>query len=597
MMEQAYQALKQYFGYDHFRTGQEELIAAILQHRDCLGIMPTGAGKSVCFQVPALLLPGITIVVSPLISLMKDQVNALTQAGVRAAFINSTLTDRQTYLALDNAKNGVYKIIYVAPERLESRGFLAFAQTANIAMVVVDEAHCISQWGQDFRPSYLNITAFLAHLPRRPILSAFTATATARVREDIINALALESPTLLVSGFDRSNLSFMVKQPKNKKTALLSFLETRRNQCGIIYCATRKKVEEVCQFLLDEGFEASRYHAGLPDQERHTNQEDFLHDHVHIMVATNAFGMGIDKSNVNFVVHYNMPADIESYYQEVGRAGRDGQPADCLLLYSSQDIIIHNLLIDHSNEPDQKQQSRKRLKDMAYFCNAADCLRWLILRYFGETAKESCNNCSNCLENLELTDVTTEAQKIISCVIKSGERYGAGTIVDVLRGSKSEKITGWGLDKLSTYNISTFSDRHLRDIIQYLTLHEFLYVSEGKYPTLSRGKRAADVLQGQTLVKIKLSSGQTGRQASPTKKAAQGEVNAKLFEALKFVRKEIATKQRVPAFVIFPDSTLVDMCRKMPQNEQDMLAVSGVGEVKLQKYGSIFLATIAGFVK
>jgi len=582
--------LKQHFGYNSFRPGQEELIDSILNGRDCLGVMPTGAGKSLCFQVPALLLPGITLVISPLISLMKDQVNALTQSGVKAAFLNSSLTERQYYMAIENAKRGAYKIIYIAPERLESSDFLGFALHSDISMLTVDEAHCISHWGQDFRPSYLNIAQFVAKLPNRPVISAFTATATRQVRDDIVAHLGLSNPQILVSGFDRKNLFFRIEQPSRKKAALLSFLREKKGRSGIVYCATRKAVEDVCDFLNENGYITSRYHAGLSDSERHHNQEDFLHDKIQIMVATNAFGMGIDKSNVNFVVHYHMPKNIESYYQEAGRAGRDGEPADCLLLYNRQDIRTQLFLIE-SEERDEhiKELDRKRLKEMALYSQSYTCLRGYILNYFGETARENCGNCSNCLSAFEEIDITIEAQKILSCVIKSGERYGIVTIIDTLRGSKSEKILRFGLQNLSTYNISALSEKALRDVVNFLVTNKYLYVTNEKFPILKRGARYAEILQKDASIKMK-----TAKQPQATEEKPLQSVNAQLFTTLKNLRAEIAREQKVPAYVIFPDSALVDMCRILPQTDEDFLKVSGVGEVKLQRFGQRFMAEIAG---
>jgi len=593
----AKEILKKYFGYNSFRRGQEELINATMHGQDCLGVMPTGAGKSICFQVPALLLPGVTLVISPLISLMKDQVNALTQHGLNAAFINSTLTERQIYIALSNARAGMYKIIYVAPERLESRDFLDFAVEADISMLTVDEAHCISQWGQDFRPSYLKIVEFLQTLPKRPVVSAYTATATQQVRDDIIKLLQLRNPEVLVTGFDRQNLFFQVERPDKKKTALFSFLDERKDKSGIIYCATRKTVDSLHSALTEKGYAAATYHAGLPDQERHNNQEDFLHDRVRIMVATNAFGMGIDKSNVSFVVHYNMPKDVESYYQEAGRAGRDGEPADCLLLYSGQDIHTQLFLIDKNEEADAeiKDRDRKRLKEMTYYSTTYDCLRGYILKYFGEQASDTCDSCSNCKSTLVETDITVDAQKILSCVIKSKERYGVSTIISVLRGSKNEKIMRFGLHTLSTYDISELSERRLRDIITHLVLHGFLRVTDGKYPILQRGKRADEILRKGLIVKMKLAEDTPPAVKNMPEKRAP--INKQLFDHLRDLRMKIANKRSVPAFVIFSDSTLTDMCAKIPASEEEFLNVSGVGQVKLEQFGKQFLDAIADFMQ
>ncbi|KAF0194109.1 MAG: hypothetical protein FD169_2040 [Bacillota bacterium] len=596
--------LKHYFGYDHFREGQEQLIDSVLAGRDVVGVMPTGAGKSICFQVPALLFGGITLVISPLISLMKDQVNALTQAGVRAAYINSSLTEKQTYIALKNARDGVYKIIYIAPERLKASDFQDFIRSADISMVTVDEAHCISQWGQDFRPSYMEIAAFIDRLPKRPVVSAFTATATPKVREDIVSLLRLQDPTVLVTGFDRKNLYFAVQKPQDKFAALTQFLSDKKDKSGIVYCSTRNTVEEVCQRLKDKGYSASRYHAGLSDNERHANQDDFLYDKVQIMVATNAFGMGIDKSNVSFVVHFNMPKNIESYYQEAGRAGRSGEDADCILLYSGQDVRTNMFFIENSKDIEYsdlatenmlKERDRQRLKDMTFYCHTNDCLRCYILKYFGERAAHFCGNCHNCNSNFESVDVTIDAQKVLSCVYRAKERYGAKMIIDILRGSKNERLLRLGLDRLSTYNISELSEQRLRDIINYLVLNEFLYITNDEYPLLKLGSLANDVLKQNMKVEMKLAKA-TSKTTDATKiTALQKPMNSKLYAALKELRLTIATEQHVPAFVIFSDSTLIDMCLKLPSTNEELLEVSGVGQVKLKRYGEMFLQAIAEF--
>ena len=459
-MERAYQILKEYFGYKEFRDGQKNMIQALLAGQDALGIMPTGAGKSLCFQIPALLFPGITLVVSPLISLMNDQVRALIQSGVAAAYLNRSLTERQYLKALQNARAGKYKIIYVSPERLTTEGFQAFAQAAEISMVAVDEAHCVSQWGQDFRPSYLQVPDFIRSLPQRPVVSAFTATATQTVKEDIIRILELQSPVETATGFDRKNLYYEVQHPADKQTALLNLVRRYEDTSGIVYCSTRKKVEEVCDLLQRNGHLATRYHAGLSEEERRQNQEDFLFDRQTVMVATNAFGMGIDKSNVHYVIHYNMPKDMESYYQEAGRAGRDGQPANCILLYHGQDVVTNQFLIEHAQENEQldeetyrqvQRKERERLRKITFYCHTQDCLRKYILAYFGEHHTGFCGNCYNCGDHFERTDITVDAQIILSCVKRTGERFGLSIIVDVLRGAKNEKIFRLGLDKQSTY--------------------------------------------------------------------------------------------------------------------------------------------------
>lgn len=603
------EVLKKYFGYETFREGQESLISGILGGMDVLGIMPTGAGKSICFQVPAMIMEGVTIVVSPLISLMKDQVNSLSQAGVPGAYINSSLTEGQIDIVIERAKNGRYKLIYIAPERLASPKFLAFAKGANISMVTVDEAHCISQWGQDFRPSYAKIPEFIELLDKRPIVAAFTATATQKVREDILELLKLNNPQVLVTGFDRANLFFEVQRPSDKLGALRDILEERKGKFGIVYCSTRKAVEEVCACINSYGYAASYYHAGLSDVERHKSQDDFLFDRVSIMVATNAFGMGIDKSNVSFVVHYNMPKDMESYYQEAGRAGRDGEAADCFLLYSGQDVWTNSWLIDNAKDMEYadleteillKESSRKRLKEMTFYCSTNECLRAYILRYFGEKPTNYCGNCSNCNTNFETEDITIEAQKIVSCVFRAGQRFGVNMIVDILRGSKNQRIMDFALDKLSTYGISELSDGKLKDMLNHLILEGFLVKTDDKYPVIKLGYRAQDLLKGEEIVVMKLVK-EDARVKSVSKSkfkkiAIIKDIDEGLFNKLRTLRGEIAKSQGVPAFVVFADSALSDMCAKLPTIEAEFLDVSGVGKAKLERYGDKFLTVIREYL-
>jgi len=599
--------LKRYFGHDSFRGGQETLISAILSGEDVVGIMPTGAGKSVCFQVPALIMDGVTLIVSPLISLMKDQVNALVQAGVASAYINSTLSDVQIGKALQNACNNAYKLIYIAPERLLTDSFMNFAKSVHISMVTIDEAHCISQWGHDFRPSYTKIYEFINNLQQRPIVSAFTATATPKVREDIVKSLKLKSPTILATGFDRPNLYFEVQKPKNKFHALLKFLESKQESSGIIYCSTRATVEEVCNDLIRSGYSASRYHAGLNDAERHANQDDFIFDRISIMVATNAFGMGIDKSNVEFVIHYNMPKDVESYYQEAGRAGRDGERAECILLYSGQDVRTNLWLIENARESEEVEddehrehmleRERAKLREMTFYCSTNDCQRGYILKYFGENPSVYCGNCGNCNTKFETIDITVEAQQILSCVTRMRGRYGLNMVIDTLRGSKNEKIHRLGLDKLSTYGISEKSTHQLRAIMQHLILSGYLVKTDDEYPVVKLGRRANEILRDGTQISMKLSKDEDKekKRLKADKHAQKSQVDIALFSILRDVRKVIAEEQNMPAFVIFHDSTLTDMCEKRPTTMQEFLNVSGVGQVKAERYGKQFVDAILNY--
>ncbi len=610
------QILKQYFGYDTFREGQEELIDSILAGKDVLGIMPTGAGKSLCFQVPALVLPGITLVVSPLISLMRDQVQALVANGIPAAFINSSLSAAQTAKAIDNARNNRYKIIYAAPERLELPEFIEFLQRADISMVTVDEAHCVSQWGQNFRPSYLKIRDMLEKLPRRPVISAFTATATSEVKEDIIRLLNLQEPHVLITGFNRENLSFEVKKPTDKYGTVLNYLKENPDKSGIIYCSTRKAVEEVCSRLMGDGYNATRYHAGLTEEERTRNQDDFIYDRKAVMVATNAFGMGIDKSNVTFVIHYNMPKNLESYYQEAGRAGRDGTAAECILLYGGQDVITNQLLIDSANDRDEmepeileqvKEKERERLKKMTYYCHTSDCLREYILRYFGEKTAGFCGNCSNCNNEFEETDITEQAQMILSCIARLNERFGIKTVIDTLRGGKSEKLLKLGLNRIKTYGImSGVPEKRIRDIINHMVLQEYLLLTNSEFPVVRLAARSKEVLHENVRLYMKLpkdsAEGSSLAKASAARKKAQGKsssgsrldirnaaVDPGLMKKLKELRLKLAQEKQVPAFVIFSDATLVDICHRRPASLEELLEVSGIGKVKLEAYGEAIL--------
>ena len=599
-----FQVLREFFGHESFRSGQEQLIDNILSGRDVLGIMPTGAGKSLCYQVPALMLRGITVVVSPLISLMKDQVSALVSAGVSAACINSAMTAQEYYDFFRRASAGEYRIIYAAPERLATEEFLRFAENTSIAMVTVDEAHCVSQWGQDFRPSYLHIIDFIERLSYRPVVSAFTATATSEVRDDIVRILRLNDPFVITTGFDRPNLYFAVMNPGNKYQQLVSLIKGYGDKCGIVYCLARKTVEEVCEKLNSDGFSATRYHAGLSAEERQLNQEEFIYDRCRIMVATNAFGMGIDKSDVRYVIHYNMPKNLESYYQEAGRAGRDGENSECTLLYSPMDVRTNQFLIDNSREADDqldpevaeevRRKDIERLKFMTFYSTTSDCLRHFILRYFGENSPENCGNCSCCLIGHETTDITLDAKKIISCVYRVhqiGREFGKTMICDILRGNANERLMSLGLDRLSTYGImKEDAPKKIRSEIDFLVQNGYLSMSEGDYPVLRLSAESGAVLRGEKELTMRLPKVLPKAQKKAREK--QFFADDELFEMLRKLRKSLAEEENKPAYIVFDDSALRDMRRKMPTTKEEFLEVSGVGKVKAEKYSKAFCGLI-----
>lgn len=653
-----YEILKSVYGYDTFREGQEELIDAAINYRDALGIMPTGAGKSLCFQIPALMFEGITIVVSPLISLMKDQVAALNQAGVHAAYINSSLTQRQVYMAMENARMGRYKIIYVAPERLMTAYFQSLIGEVDISMIVVDEAHCISQWGQDFRPSYLKINEFIDLLPYRPVITAYTATATAAVRDDILKILKLENPKVVVTGYDRKNLYFAVKRTSDKYGELMKIMNkeygpvssaspvnedwrledfmlddenTREyyGKSGIIYCNTRNNVDEVYEKMKASGYPVAKYHAGLTDEERRQSQEDFIFDRKPIMIATNAFGMGIDKSNVRFVVHYNMPKDLESYYQEAGRAGRDGDESKCILLYSPKDVKVNEFLISKQHENEELDEYQKaelekrdldRLAKMTFYCTTNECLRDYILKYFGEKGHGYCGKCENCLTEYEEENLTKAARNLIGIISNSGERFGMTLMISALHGSANEKIYTTGLNENDYFATSKdVSMYKLRQLASYMLEKGYLYQMEGRYPIVKisdlgydwflnkdeiRNKKPA-ILKFPKEKKVESRSGSVkgGISGSGFSKNSRGNktdkasdydeaINSELFEALRKLRLEISREEHMPPYIIFTDVALKEMSKHMPVTKEQMLDMKGVGEYKYNKYGKRFLDLI-----
>ncbi len=595
------EVLRKYFGHSSFREGQEEIIDHILSGTDCLGVMPTGAGKSMCYQIPAIMLPGVTVVISPLISLMKDQVEALTQSGVSAAYINSTLSYEASERVFAKASAGDYKILYVAPERLETEGFMRLCQRLDIPLVAVDEAHCVSHWGQDFRPSYLKIRGFVDFLPERPVVAAFTATATDIVKQDIVKILGLEEPFTLTTGFNRANLYFEVRKPKDKDAELLDIIRSSSGGSTIVYCSTRKNVESVCSMLNLNGCKAAMYHAGLSDNQRRCAQDDFIYDRVNIMVATNAFGMGIDKSDVSLVVHYNMPKDPESYYQEAGRAGRDGGPARCILLYSGRDVKTAEFLIDKSHEDAElspsellelKRRDKERLRQMTFYSTTTRCLREFLLGYFGEKAPNYCGNCSNCNTSFETVDITVAAQKIISCVYRLKQRSrtaGKALLVRILYGSRDERILSSGLDTLSTYGImKDMSRARIRDILEFLVAEGYIDI-EPEFNTCRITKKADEFIKTRGTLLMKLPKEQA--QKEPKKEVA-AEEDTVLMTQLKALRRKIASVLGVPAYVVFSDATLREMSVKQPVTNAEFMNISGVGSMKAERYGKQFMGLI-----
>ena len=636
-LDDARAALTRYFGYRDFRAGQQFIVESVLQGRDALGVMPTGAGKSMCYQIPGIVMPGLALVVSPLVSLMGDQVRALIEAGVRGSYLNSTLTPGQQRTVMKRAVEGTYKIMYVAPERLADPVFREFVSQVEVPLIAVDEAHCVSQWGQDFRPSYLAIREFIESFEKRPIVVALTATATERVRNDITTLLGLRDPAEIVTGFDRPNIRFGVErlEPKQKRARIAGYIAEHPRESGIIYCSTRKDVDALTEWLGQQGISATRYHAGMPAAHRQESQRRFIDDDALVMVATNAFGMGIDKSNVRYVIHYNMPKSIEAYYQEAGRAGRDGEPSECLLLWSDGDIATCRYFIEEGGGNDElseeevqrvKSAQRRMLDGMVGYCRTTGCLRRYILDYFGEDSRneegaasassaESCGNCSNCLGDFDAIDVTDTAKQCVLCVREVQGAFGKSMIADIVRGSRSQRVIEGELDRLQSYNTVSDSAAQVKEVIELLVAAGILDISDGTYPVVGLGVRSFEAEQESFTFSMKKirrprkkashspfdgapsfgGSGAGGAHATPGVFGASGGGEVELFERLRVLRKNIADANGIAPYIVFSDKALRDMCARMPATPEAFLLVSGVGEKKLERYGEEFLAEIAAF--
>jgi ATP-dependent DNA helicase RecQ len=585
-MQLAIEKLRSIYGYHSFRDGQQNIIQQIVSGIDTIGIMPTGGGKSLCYQIPALVLPGVTLVISPLISLMKDQVDALLELNIPATFLNSTLTAREENERLNQIQEGVYKLIYVAPERLEQYQFQHLINRIPLSLIAIDEAHCMSQWGHDFRPSYLTISSWIEQLPQTPTVLALTATATKQVCKDMQDYLHIKEEQVITTGFERTNLTFQVKKGVNKKRFIDSYLQSKKKESGIIYASTRKEVEQICQQLASDGYEVAAYHGGMKEEERSRSQEAFIHDEIKIIIATNAFGMGIDKSNVRFVLHYNIPRTIEAYYQEAGRAGRDGEDSECILLFSPQDVRTQAFLIDQSDRNDARQEMEyKKLQQMTAFCHTERCLQQYILHYFGDVTNKTCGKCSNCLQVGEKVNKTREAQMVFSTVKRTRERFGKTIIAQVLIGSSNQKIKQLQLSNISTYGLlKKWTQKDVTEFIDILTAEEFLLPLGTTYPTLQLTEKAVQVLLGEQEVYV-----------TENLKASQPDEQDEVFEALRDLRKELSTESKIPPYMIFSDKTLKEMSRYIPLTIEEFSAISGVGEQKQEKYGQTFLAVLNTF--